>query len=64
MNIRQFLRGHALPGEKIKVVGNSRNKDIRGKTGILVRYSNAYVLIDDDEHFVTTNVIALAEDEN
>ena len=45
MNLRQFLRHYVLPGEKVIVVGNPRNKELLGKTGTLIKYTNATILI-------------------
>ena len=58
MNLRQFLRLHALPGEKVKVVGNPRRKELLGKTGTLVRYTDAIIRVGEDEFHLTTNSLA------
>jgi hypothetical protein len=55
MNLPQFLRRHALPSEKVKVVGKPKKKELLGKTGTLIEYTNANVLIDGQKYNLTMN---------
>ena len=49
------------PGDTVKVVGNPRNKNLLGKTGTLVAYTNVQVEVDGKVHPLTTRSIELVE---
>lgn len=50
-----------IPGDRVRIGGNARRTELRGKVGTLVIYTNAIILVDGQKVNITPKNFELAE---
>ena len=53
MNHRNAVNQKLRPGQKVRITANAKNKDVHGRIGEFVKYTDAYVDIDGEEHWTS-----------